>query len=123
MKQVNTLMVTTYFELGRQIVEHEQGGKNEAQYGQYLIQELSKSLTAEFGKGFSKRNLELIRKFYVCYKNAKSPISQSLSWTHFIHLLRISDENERSFYQIEAEKNGWSVRELDRQVLDCFTDC
>jgi predicted nuclease of restriction endonuclease-like (RecB) superfamily len=115
-KQVNHLMVSTYFELGKQIVEQEQQGKNEAEYGKYLLQELSKSLTAEFGKGYSKRNLELIRKFYITYKNAKSPISQSLSWTHHIQLIRLIDEAERNFYQIEAENCGWSVRELERQI-------
>jgi predicted nuclease of restriction endonuclease-like (RecB) superfamily len=115
-KQVNQLMVSTYFELGKQIVEQEQQGKNEAEYGKYLLQELSKSLTAEFGKGYSKRNLELIRKFYITYKNAKSPISQSLSWTHHIQLIRLIDEAERNFYQIEAENCGWSVRELERQI-------
>jgi predicted nuclease of restriction endonuclease-like (RecB) superfamily len=109
-------MVETYFELGKQIVEQEQNGKNEAEYGTYLIHELSLNLTKEFGKGYSKRNLELIRKFYICYKNAKSPISQSLSWTHYIHLIRLTDENERSFYQIEAENGNWSVRELERQI-------
>lgn len=115
-KQVNSLMVLTYYELGKQIVEQEQNGKNEAEYGAFLLQELSDNLTAEFGKGYSKRNLELIRKFYISYKNAKSPISQSLSWTHFIRLIRISNKSERSFYQIEAENNKWSVRELDRQI-------
>lgn len=115
-KQVNHLMVSTYFELGKQIVEQEQNGKNEAEYGKYLIQDLSFNLTAEFGKGYSKRNLELIRKFYICYKNAKSPISQSLSWTHCIHLIRLGDDAERNFYQIEAEKCSWSVRELERQI-------
>jgi predicted nuclease of restriction endonuclease-like (RecB) superfamily len=115
-KQVNYLMVQTYFQLGKQIVEQEQKGKSEAEYGSYLLSELSANLTAEFGKGFSKRNLELIRKFYITYKNAKSPISQSLSWTHYIKLIRINGEDERSFYQIEAEMNHWSVRELDRQI-------
>ncbi len=115
-REVNHFMVSTYFELGKQIVEQEQNGKNEAVYGSYLLQELSESLTAEFGKGYSKRNLELIRKFYICYKNAKSPISQRLSWTHHIQLIRLDNEDERNFYQIEAENSNWSVRELERQI-------
>ncbi|MEN9522924.1 MAG: hypothetical protein RL065_1301 [Bacteroidota bacterium] len=115
-KQVNHIMVQTYFELGKQIVEQEQNGKSEADYGSFLLTELSKNLTAEFGKGFSKRNLELIRKFYITYRNAKSPISQSLSWTHFIQLMRIDDVNERNFYEIESHQNYWSVRELTRQI-------
>lgn len=73
-KQVNFIMVSTYFEMGRQIVEHEQKGNEEAEYGTYLLSALSRQLQGEFGKGFSKRNLELIRKFYITYKNAKSPI-------------------------------------------------
>ncbi len=78
-------MVYTYFELGKQIVEQEQKGKSYADYGTFILSELSERLTIEFGKGYSKRNLELIRKFYIIFKNAKSPISQNLSWTHYIH--------------------------------------
>ena len=108
-------MVYTYFELGKQIVEQEQKGKSYADYGTFILSELSERLTIEFGKGYSKRNLELIRKFYIIFKNAKSPISQNLSWTHYIHLMRIEDENERAYYQKEAEQNSWSVRTLERQ--------
>lgn len=115
-RSVNNIMVQTYFELGRRIVEHEQEGKADAGYGAFIIDRLSAELTGEFGKGFSKRNLELIRKFYVTYKIAKSPISQSISWTHYLHLMRIANEEERRFYEIETEKNNWSVRELDRQI-------
>jgi predicted nuclease of restriction endonuclease-like (RecB) superfamily len=115
-RQVNAVMVLTYFELGKQIVEQEQKGKDYADFGTFILSELSKKLTAEFGKGYSKRNLELIRKFYVTFKNAKSPISQSLSWTHYIHLMRIDDEKERTYYQTEAEQNNWSVRVLERQI-------
>jgi predicted nuclease of restriction endonuclease-like (RecB) superfamily len=115
-QQVNSLMLHTYFEIGRKIVEQEQSGHEQAAYGTFLIENLAKSLTAEFGKGFSKRNLELIRKFYLTYRNAKSVISQSLSWTHYIQLMRIENENERSFYEIESSTNAWSVRELSRQI-------
>lgn len=75
-------MVVTHFELGKQIVEQEQKGNEYADYGSFIISELSKKLTEEFGKGYSKRNLELMRKFYVIFKNAKSLISQSLNWSH-----------------------------------------
>jgi predicted nuclease of restriction endonuclease-like (RecB) superfamily len=115
-RSVNSIMVQTYFELGRRIVEHEQKGKEEASYGEYLLERLSQELTAEFGKGYSKRNLELIRKFYITYKITKSVISQSLSWTHYLHLMRISGDEERSFYEIETIKNNWSVREMSRQI-------
>jgi hypothetical protein len=72
-------MVYTYFEIGLMIVEEEQNGNAGAAYGEYLLQNLSNELTAEFGKGYSKRNLELIRKFYHTYRFSKSPISQSLT--------------------------------------------
>lgn len=114
-RQVNTTMLTTYYEIGRRIVEQEQQGKEEANYGEYILVRLSESLSGSFGKGFSKRNLELMRQFYLTYRIAKSPISQSLSWTHYIRLMRISDPDERSFYEIEAAENNWSVRELNRQ--------
>jgi hypothetical protein len=101
-RSVNTIMVHTYFELNKRIVEEEQNEKAEATYGEYLLQNLSEELTAEFGKGYSKRNLELIRKFYHTYRFAKSPISQSLTWTHYLNLMRIENEDERSFYKIET---------------------
>lgn len=114
-RQVNTTMLATYFEIGQRIVEQEQKGETQAKYGDYLILKLSKSLSASFGKGFSKRNLELMRQFYLKYKIAKSAISQSLSWTHYIRLMRIEDDAERRFYEIECEANQWSIRELNRQ--------
>ncbi len=116
LRHVNSLMVKTYFEIGKRIVEQEQQGNEQAGYGTYLLETLSVELSKEFGKGFSKRNLELIRKFYLCYRNAKSPISQSISWTHYLHLMRITDENERSFYEIETVAGNWSVRELSRNI-------
>ncbi len=115
-KSVNSIMVQTYFELGKRIIEQEQEGKEQADYGTFILDKLSHDLTLEFGKGFSKRNLELIRKFYLTYKIAKSPISQSISWTHYLQLMRISKEEERNFYEIETVANNWSVRELTRQM-------
>lgn len=114
-KQVNATMIKTYYEIGRRIVEQEQQGKEVANYGDYILVRLSESLSGSFGRGFSKRNLELMRQFYLTYRIAKSPISQSLSWTHYIRLMRISDPDERRFYEIEAANNNWSVRELNRQ--------
>lgn len=113
--QVNSIMLNTYFEIGKRIVEKEQQGNEQAKYGEFLIENLSESLSVSFGKGFSKRNLELIRQFFLTYRNAKSPISQSLSWTHYVRLMRIQDVDERRFYEIECETNNWSVRELNRQ--------
>jgi predicted nuclease of restriction endonuclease-like (RecB) superfamily len=113
---VNNTMVLTYFEIGKMIVEEEQNGSKNALYGTYILDTLSKKLSNEFGKGFSKRNLELIRQFYLCYKNTKSMISQSLSWTHYITLMRILNPDERNFYELECKENAWSVRELNRQL-------
>jgi predicted nuclease of restriction endonuclease-like (RecB) superfamily len=115
-KSINTIMVQTYFELGKRIVEHEQEGKNYSNYGEYLLERLSSELSDEFGKGFSKRKLELIRKFYLTYKIAKTVFSQSIGWSHYLHLMRIENEKERRFYEIETVKNNWSVRELERQI-------
>jgi predicted nuclease of restriction endonuclease-like (RecB) superfamily len=109
-------MVQTYFELGKRIVEHEQKGNNYSNYGDYLLENLSKELSKEFGKGFSRRKLELIRKFYITYKITKTVFSQSIGWSHYLHLMRIENEDERKFYEIEIEKNTWSVRELERQI-------
>src|SRR5690554_4921561 len=127
-RTINQTMVTTYFEIGRMIVEEEQGGKERAEYGKQLLKELSKVLTKEFGKGFSVQNLERMRSFYLTYsisstvlrisENEKSQTLSAkfnLSWSHYLKLMRIDDENERKFYEIEAAKNNWSVRELERQ--------
>lgn len=140
LRTVNSTMTITYFEIGRIIVEEEQNGKDRAEYGKQLLKGLSQQLTKEFGKGFSIRNLEFIRKFYLTYSNSESlsrilqiQKSQSLTrefnsektkslisffkltWTHYLFLMRIDDEKERRFYKIESEKHNWSVRELKRQ--------
>ena len=160
---VNQTMVITYFEIGRMIVEDEQNGENRAEYGKAVLKELSLYLTERFGKGFSQRNLEQMRQFYLSYSIAQTVsaefnmiekkdnhgksqtqstefklpdnqinerfstdltnlnISQkyafnfNLSWSHYLKLMRISDLNERKFYDIEAYKNNWSLKELQRQ--------
>lgn len=125
---VNSTMTLTYFLIGKKIVEEEQNGALRAEYGKELIKNLATKLTKEFGKGFTVRNLELIRKFYMTYsedEKTKSLISFSenpfkLSWTHYIRLVRIQNVEERSFYEIEAEKENWTVREMDRQISSCL---
>ena len=125
---VNQTMVLTYFEIGRMLVEEEQKGKERADYGKQILKELSKVLTKEFGKGFSVDNLENMRRFYLVYGKSEtlSRISENdisetsfrnfyLSWSHYLKLIRIDDTNERKFYEIEAYKNNWSIRELQRQ--------
>lgn len=113
---VNKTMVETYFEVGRMIIEEEQGGNIRAEYGKQILIELSKKLTTEFGKGFSKRNLEQMRQFYLTYSKTQTVSAQfNLSWSHYLKLMRIDNENERKFYEIEAFENNWSLRELQRQ--------
>jgi predicted nuclease of restriction endonuclease-like (RecB) superfamily len=113
---VNKTMVYTYYEIGRIIVEEEQKGKGRAEYGQQLIEELSVKLSKEFGKGFSSTNIKQMRSFFNIYSKGQTTSDEfNLSWSHYLKLMRIEDENERKFYEIEAYKNNWSLRELQRQ--------
>jgi predicted nuclease of restriction endonuclease-like (RecB) superfamily len=113
---VNKTMVYTYYEIGRIIVEEEQKGKGRAEYGQQLIEDLSEKLSFEFGKGFSSTNIKQMRSFYQIYSKGQTASDEfSLSWSHYLKLMRIEDENERKFYEIEAFKNKWSLKELQRQ--------
>ena len=116
-RSVNTIMVQTYFNIGKSIVEEEQNGNERAAYGKYLISELSKKLSEEFGKGFSKRNLEQMRQFYITYSIAQTvPAQLKLSWSHYLVLMRVNNIDERNFYEIESISNNWSLRELERQI-------
>ena len=113
---VNKTMVLSYFEIGRMIVEEEQKGKDRAIYGQKLVEDLSNRLTKEFGKGFSATNIKQMRSFYLSYSKGQAASDEfSLSWSHYLKLMRIDDEQERRFYEIESLKNHWSVKELQRQ--------
>lgn len=113
--QVNHELLTAYWNIGRIIIEHEQGSKGRAEYGTKALRELSKALTAEFGKGFSVSNIQFMRRFYQTYQIQQTP-SVELSWSHYCELLSISDESKRSFYEKEAMNSKWSVRELKRQI-------
>ena len=124
-------MVYSYYEAGRIIIEEEQSGKTRADYGKYVLKELSERLMSEFGRGFSVENLKLMRRFYQVY--SKDQIGEMaftqfeslhevkegrrfyLSWSHYLILMRIVDIDERHFYEIEAYKNNWSKNELSRQ--------
>ncbi|MBU5433866.1 YhcG family protein [Intestinimonas sp. MSJ-38] len=114
-QQVNTQLLTTYWNIGRIIVEYEQRNQIRAEYGRQTLKELSRELTQEFGKGFSRSNLQNMRSFYLTYEKCQTP-SGKLSWSHYCELLSISDENKRSFYEQESINSSWSVRELKRQV-------
>ncbi|MEI6280991.1 MAG: PDDEXK nuclease domain-containing protein [bacterium] len=146
-RSINRAMLEAYWLVGKRIVEEEQGGETRATYGKATIKKLSEELQKEFGKGFSERNIEQMRLFFLAYPipqtlSAELPtaiqqtlsvksdgvlISETvsrkleipafkLSWSHYQMLLRIPDKEERAFYEIESEKNQWSVRELKRQL-------
>ncbi len=143
-RNVNTTMMLTYFEIGRMIAEEQKQGNPRAKYADATLKKLSAGLTKEFGKGYSKSNLEYMVNFFKIYASRITPIAQSaigqsknnskiaiaqsaigqfkklkfpfkLSWTHYIQLLKIKNTAERNFYEIEAAKNSWNVKELQRQ--------
>ena len=111
---VNIRLIETYWQVGRHIVEFEQGGKIRADYGKALISSLARDLGIRHGKGFSRSNLIYMRLFYLRYPISQKP-SHQLSWSHYVELLKIDDELERSFYEKQAIKERWSVPELKRQ--------
>lgn len=113
---INTTMTQTYFQIGKRIVEEEQGGQIRAEYGKSLLKLLSVELINEFGKGFSVDNLENMRRFYLAFQKSETVSRKfELSWSHYIFLTRIENINERNFYEIESIENNWSLRELKRQ--------
>ena len=133
-RSINKTMLEAYWLVGKRIVEDEQQGENRAVYGKSTMKTLSEELLKEFGKGFSVVNLQNMRLFYLEYpiqqtlsvKSENKMIPESfycqqaipdfqLSWSHYQMLIRIADKNERAFYEIEAAKNQWSLRELKRQ--------
>lgn len=112
---VNTMLVDTYWQVGRYIVEYEQQGKERAEYGSNLLNRLSADLTRLYGKGFGKSNLLYIRKFYLTFPKSGT-VSHLLTWSHYYEILKADDPLEISFYTKECEKEHWSVRELKRQM-------
>ena len=119
---VNSAMVEAYWKIGRRIVEEEQSGRERAEYGKEILQNLSKELTEEFGKGYSYRTLREIRQFYLMFSDFEKwrTVSAKLTWSHFQKVLRISDEKARIFYLTEAAENMWSVRTLDRNISTLY---
>ena len=113
-QQVNSTLVQTYWAIEQHIVEFEQGGNHKAEYGEKLLQKLSKDLSLRFGKGFSLSNVKRFRQFYCVYPIGAT-LSHQLSWSHYIELLKISHDLERSFYEKQAIQENWSMRELVRQ--------
>lgn len=148
-RSVNALMTASYWEIGRRIVEAEQQGKRRAGYGEQLMERLSTDLTAQFGRGFGVNNLENMRRFFLAYPDSEisqtlsgkldnerpdeksQTVSGKLSlaelaqvftlpWSAYVRLLVVKDDHARQFYEAEALRGGWSVRQLDRQIGSQF---
>lgn len=132
-RSVNLAMVYAYFEVGRIIVEEEQQGNGRAEYGGQVVERVSCRLTAEFGRGFSRTNVEQMRKFYRVYSADEIPQTASeefgenlpvtatgrrffLSWSHYLKLMRMENVDQRHFYEIESARGNWSLSELQRQL-------
>ncbi|MEQ0819551.1 PDDEXK nuclease domain-containing protein [Pseudomonas aeruginosa] len=138
-RSVNALMTASYWEIGRRIVEAEQRGKRRAGYGEQLIERLSADLTAQFGRGFSRPNLQQMRSFFLTWpirqtvssESSLAPVARprrldelaqvfTLPWSAYVRLLSVKDGHARQFYEAEALRGGWSVRQLDRQINSQF---
>ncbi len=148
-RSVNALMTASYWEIGRRIVEAEQKGRRRAGYGEQLMEKLSADLTTRFGRGFSPDNLENMRRFFLAYplsvisetlsrKSGESSLEENsetvsgkfalpelaqvftLPWSAYVRLLSVKDDHARRFYEAEALRGGWSVRQLDRQIGSQF---
>lgn len=111
---VNVHMTETYWEIGHDIVEFEQGGKVRAEYGKALLANLSQDLTLRHGRGFSRSNLSRFRQFFLAYPICAT-VSHKLGWSVLIELLKFDDPLERSFYEQQTIRENWTVRELQRQ--------
>ena len=120
-KSLHHAMVFAHYELGKIIIEEEQEGKERAKYAKKTIENLSKKLKKKYGRGYSVRNLEQMRQFYLVYSKPQTPSAElqtpdfKLSWSHYLILMRIKKQAERRFYEIESSNNNWGVRELKRQ--------
>jgi predicted nuclease of restriction endonuclease-like (RecB) superfamily len=133
-RNINSTIVLTYFQIGKMIVEDEQSGKERANYAAETLKKLSQFLTKDFGKGYSVVNLQSMRAFFIEYRNYQTvsaisdtpaqnhdttsrnlPKAFNLSWSHYVQLLKIKNKSEREFYEIESLNSNWSVRELQRQ--------
>ncbi len=108
-QKVNTKLVETYWQIGKQIVDFEQAGQERAEYGSEMLNLLSKDLKGKFGKGFSKSNLYVMRQLYLKFPKFQT-LSGKLSWSHYAELLTISDQLAFSFYYQQSQLDNWSVR-------------
>lgn len=121
-RAVNTAMVEAYWQIGRRIVDHEQGGEARAAYGQGVLAALAARLTEDFGKGFTSANLRNFRQFYLTFtdEQIRYALRSNLTWTHLRQLMRIDKLDARNWYMNEASQQGWSARALDRQIATLY---
>ncbi|NGZ29567.1 MAG: DUF1016 domain-containing protein, partial [Magnetococcales bacterium] len=121
-QMVNSAMVQAYWQIGRLIVEDEQGGLARAEYGKQVLEDLSRRLTEEFGKGFTPHNLRNFRQFYLTFPESEIcyALRSELTWTHYRILMRVERPEARHWYLQEAVSQGWSVRALERQINTLF---
>ncbi|MCU0566812.1 MAG: PDDEXK nuclease domain-containing protein [Oculatellaceae cyanobacterium Prado106] len=130
-RSVNAVMTATYWEIGRRIIELEQRGESRAEYGKQIMERLAKDLSDRFGRGFQKSNLFQMRSFYIAYAHLGQALSQDalspeifqtlsgkfpLPWSHYVKLMSVKSAEARAFYEAEALRGGWSVRQLSRQI-------
>lgn len=118
-RTVNSTMVHAYWQVGKYIVEYEQQGKERAEYGKGVINELSNKLVDEFGNGFTITNLKYMRQLYLIFPIGHA-VRDQLSWTHYRSLLKVANKEARNFYIEECTKENWSSRQLDRQINTLF---
>ena len=114
-RSVDFCRVQMYWAIGQRIVEKEQQGKERADYGSYLIRNLAREIEPEFGSGFGVRQLEMCRQFYRVYPIANALRSQ-LNWSQYRMLIQIPDADKREYYELEAVNEGWTGRQLERQI-------
>lgn len=120
-RSANTEMILAYWNVGREIMEEELNGKERAEYGRRLIEEMSGRLTKESGKGFDSRNLYYMRRFYSVFPNLNA-LRSELSWTHYRILMQVERDDAREFYMKEAISGHWGTRQLDRQISSLYYD-
>jgi len=118
-RTTNFAMVQAYWNIGKTIIEEEQNGKERAEYGRYLLKELSKKLSKKYGKGFNVTNLRYMRQFYQIFEK-RHALRDELSWTHYRLLLKVKDDHARAFYLQETAESNWSTRSLERQINNLY---